>query len=1155
MGEKPMASTHNTVATRHLRMLFEVGTVAGLTDGQLLDIFVASRDEVAFTALIERHGPMVQRVCHDVLGNHHDAQDAFQATFLVLASRASTIQRRDSVASWLYGVALRVGSCTRSASARRRRHERNWAARRPTATSGDGENLDGCDHALHAELGQLSDRFRAAVVLCYLEGRTYEEAAQVLQCPVGTIKSRLATARERLRRRLARLEKAPLAGPAALSLDRAPAPEAVPAQLVDMTIQEAVRNAASASAPTTVAKLAHGVIKSMFVDKLSAIVGILVVSAVLATTAIGLARSVRPGATKVADAAEPAAAQTTSRRSPQASLEIQTTKPAAAVRDGKSIDLTGRVIDEKHQPVPDADVRVRLFRSSVRPLRISSEVVDVWETRTDTDGRYRIKGVQGIQSDDYQHLAIDVSAANHVDYCQRYFTGLPWVTARQGNLPDVELRHGVAVLGRCVDPEGNAVAGVKIHSVFAKEPMSSLGRTISTDAGGRFRLNIPDGLEAELIVYPQAWAPRRVPVAASGGDLGDIKLEAGVELFGHLPGTGGQPVAGKVIAFESTDRGQVSSFPITLAYKTDHDGNFHVRAVKGAFKVWMAKAHDSGPDDSGPIVSDGPIPAVLPQVIDFDPRSARGRQELVLVTRPEITFRGTITGTDGKPAKGVCLWLVTGIGNESYLTPIRWATTDSSGRYAFSGIPRPGSQAFLTVFAEPPDNRTYYDAVASGSFQGQAYGASVTFESLSRDQDPLDFRLKLEPRPSAAPAKVLTAEDKELNSLGEEAERLEKEFSKELGENPSPERQLVLYRDKYPHNVLATRFLKLAATHPQHPIAISALGYIFQAATGAGDPETPIAKARERAIDQVIERHLTNPDIVFFFTGLQYGVPSPSGETLLRAALAHSPHREVRAAACYELARFLRFEADVPAIMKRSRESFGPDAASRAAWNSYLLNLKRFEPVDAVKARVESEHLLERVAREFAEVPQAQFMIDGPGRVQLSRYTSSNAKLKKYGDLARAALFELRNLAVGEPVPDIDGQDVDGQRFKLSDYRGKVIVLTFTGDWCGPCRAMYPLERELVSRLKDRPFAMLSVNTDPERETLWKSIRQGEITWRCWCDGGQDGPITSRWNILSFPTVFVIDAKGIIREIGLRGPELDRAVDRLMHEATEPGKN
>jgi len=1163
-----MADAQNAVASRYLRMLFEVGTVAGLTDGQLLDMFVTRRDEMAFTALIERHGPMVQRVCHEVLGDHHDAQDAFQATFLVLARQASSIRQRDSLASWLYGVALRVGSCARSASARRRRHERNWAALRAAEAGSAEEHREGFEPLLHAEIGQLPERFRAAVILCYLEGRTYEEAAQVLRCPVGTIKSRLATARERLRGRLERLELAPLAGPAGLSLDPATAPAAVPAQLVDVTIQEVLRNSAGGVATSAVAKLAQGVLKTMFLHRLSAVVGVLVVSAVLATGAVGLAWSVKGPAAEVEVEGKAEVPHTTPSEPPQASSANQTTKPQAVKKSGVPLFLTGHVVDEQGRPVPQADVRFRLFRTSVRPLRIAAEVVEAWSVRTDAQGRYRIEGVQGIQGDDYQFLALDVNAPDYVEFSNRFFSDLAQAAARKGNLSDVRLKRGVAVTGRCLGHDGKAVTGAKIHWAYAEAPMSSLGRTRTTDAVGRFRLTIPDGREAELIVYPQkTWAPRRVSVAAGGGELGDIKLEVGVELVGHLRDSwsegfvgkgraegltakalipGGRPLAGKVIAFESTDRGQFGWFPITLAYQTDRDGIFHVPAVKGSFKVWATQAHDAGPDDSRPVVGDGPVPAVLPQIMDFDPQSGRVRQELVLVTRPEVAIRGKITGPDGKPAKGVCLWLLAWIGDGNRLTPLRWTTTDAKGGYALTGIPRGLPQAHLNVFAEPPDNQPFNGVVASGRFQGSVSAASVAFEPLDQDQDPLDFRLKFE----------TPAEDKELIKLGEEVERLQKEFSKERDDHPSPAKQLALYREKHPANVLANRFLELAAAHADHPIAISALGYVFQAATGAGDPEAPISKVREQAIDQVIERHLTNPDIVLFFAGLQYGVPSPKGETLLRAALSRSPHREVRAAACYELAHFLRFKAEVPANLKALSERPRPDdPATRTVRESSLRNLERFAGVDVVKARAEAEQLLERVWREFADVPQVQFLVEGPGHVQFSRYIPPNAKTKIYGALADAALFELRNLAVGKPAPDIEGEDVDGQPFKLSDYRGKVVVLTFCGNWCGPCREMYPLERELVSRLKDRPFAMLGVNTDSERETLRKSIREGEITWRNWWDGGQDGPITSRWNILSFPTVFVIDAKGIIREIGLRGTELDRTVDRLLGETTEPGKN
>ncbi len=199
-----MANATAQPITDHMQALFIVGTCAGLTDGQLLERFMAGRDEageLAFEALVRRHGPMVMRVCKSALHDPQDVHDAFQAVFLVLATRANGIRDRQSVGSWLYGVAVRVSARARIAAIRRQIRDRR--------TIGAGQALAAvipAPHAIsaveqrdqagvvHQELNRLPEKYRAPVVLCYLEGLTHDEAAARLRWPVGTVRSRLARA-------------------------------------------------------------------------------------------------------------------------------------------------------------------------------------------------------------------------------------------------------------------------------------------------------------------------------------------------------------------------------------------------------------------------------------------------------------------------------------------------------------------------------------------------------------------------------------------------------------------------------------------------------------------------------------------------------------------------------------------------------------------------------------------------------------------------------------------------------------------------------------------------------------------------------------------------------------------------------------------------
>jgi RNA polymerase sigma factor (sigma-70 family) len=283
---------------RQIHSLFALGTVAGMTDGQLVDLFVASRGEraeQAFVALIERHGPAVFRACRAVLRDPHDAEDAFQATFLVLARKAGSLSRPGSLAGWLYGVALRVATRSRTARQRRHRHEERCAGLAPRTTDRPAVR-DDVSAILHEELGRLPQRYREAVILCDLQEKSYAEAAQDLGCAPGTVGSRLARGRERLRVRLARRGFAPAMVSAALAVEARVGKAGPPSSLTGTTSGAAIRFAAEHAAgavgavPAAAVALAEGVLKTMFITKVKAVaaIGLLVVgTSVLAQTGGG----------------------------------------------------------------------------------------------------------------------------------------------------------------------------------------------------------------------------------------------------------------------------------------------------------------------------------------------------------------------------------------------------------------------------------------------------------------------------------------------------------------------------------------------------------------------------------------------------------------------------------------------------------------------------------------------------------------------------------------------------------------------------------------------------------------------------------------------------------------------------------------------------
>ncbi|MBI1917228.1 MAG: sigma-70 family RNA polymerase sigma factor [Planctomycetes bacterium] len=236
---------------------------ANLTDRELLDRFLRQQDKTAFAALVQRHGPMVLGLCRRILDHEQDAEDAFQATFLILVRRAGSIANPDLLGSWLYGVAYRTARKARTQAARRRKQERQVAS----VTAAEEPPVDHAwrelRSALDAELNRLPDKYRLPLVLCYLEGLTNEEAARRLGWPAGSMSYRLARGREMLRDRMQGRNRQAPAGFFALVLALRPDGGPLPGHLVHGTVQAGFAGGQAGVVSGKVAALVDATLRGM----------------------------------------------------------------------------------------------------------------------------------------------------------------------------------------------------------------------------------------------------------------------------------------------------------------------------------------------------------------------------------------------------------------------------------------------------------------------------------------------------------------------------------------------------------------------------------------------------------------------------------------------------------------------------------------------------------------------------------------------------------------------------------------------------------------------------------------------------------------------------------------------------------------------------
>jgi RNA polymerase sigma-70 factor (ECF subfamily) len=408
-----MPTTLPNPVLRFIRKLTASVPTGDTTDGQLLRCFVERRDEAAFSALVRRHGPMVLAVCRRVLCDPHDAEDVFQATFLVLVRRAHSIGRPELLGNWLYGVAYRTALKARAVAGRRRARE-GPLVDVPTARSNDEAVWRDLRPVLDDELSRLPQKYRVPVVLCYFEGKTHEEAARCLGCPRETISTRLMRARERLRGRLLRRGVTLSGGllAAALAQNAAPAAD-VPAALAEGTIQAAMQFAAgqaAAGAASASAALAEGVLQAMFWNQLTRVATLLLAALVLGAGGTALTYRVtatEPGKAKAEAPANPGAKDAA--KAPDDKEKLQGTwvgvegernGEKAAAEDARKFKLI--VKGDRITINPDGENRVSTFK--LDPTQ-KPKAIDL----TPQDGPAKGQTVPGIYSLEGDTLKLCVS--------------------------------------------------------------------------------------------------------------------------------------------------------------------------------------------------------------------------------------------------------------------------------------------------------------------------------------------------------------------------------------------------------------------------------------------------------------------------------------------------------------------------------------------------------------------------------------------------------------------------------------------------------------------------------------------------------------------------------------------------------------------------
>ena len=1116
-----------------LDSMLQLGAAGDLSDGQLLDRVNDSkgdRAEAAFAVLVERHGPMVLRVCRDVVGNPHDAEDACQAVFLVLARKAGSVRSRESAAGWLFGVARKVSSRARLDEARRREHERRKAelAARQLLDATRPESWE----ELYEEIDRLPESYRAAVVLCHLEGLTHEEAASRLRCPLRTLQSRLLRARARLRDRLARRGVVP----GALAwLDVGASTSPLPAKFAVATVRLALSGSAGV-VPAAVASLADGVLAVSTISKLNVTLAALMAIGVAAgvTWAVGSGRGQQ-------DVSRPPAPVVSAGPKSKGAGQVEQKEARGGVR------ARGIVVDEAGHPVPRAEVVASAYTG--REARGVS----------DADGSFEVRVPPRSQLDGLSLLARSPGGDRLGVF--RYDYNL---TAAQAEAPSrIVLKPARSVAVRVVDANKALVPGATVEVVGNFQILADG----PTGADGVARLAIPADARVEWVIGLKSGRgldyAEYGPIDEYGRTQGGVPatdIPAAVDLVLEVARTA------KIRAEDGDEKPLVGvGFGLWLIHKAGRRSQLNL----GDYPPFAAKTDPEG------IATFDWLPPVKSQTI-FWPRTegfALRRVVFEEETTGTVTtrlarteaIRGHVFRPDGSPAPGIRVRATgTGIGNSSPDHGGGEARAAADGSYEI--VANAGEGYAVSV----DDNDRAAPSRLDVSVRRGQPAVGVDFH-LTRGTI-IRGTVTVGPGGQAAPERAIL-----FNQVGEQGpvERWEngemhsieirRQFTAETdaqgrystrvgpgtytiygpprtgGETIVVKDEPELVRDyRMPRpekGPISGRVVegvtgRAVAGAKVEIVSVSSSINISVAADADGrfrtdrelDPLVVHAQNPDGSLGAIVDVGAEDPEVVI-----------PIFPTATATGLLLDEQGKPAANQPLYWGRRVYFDAE----RRSSRDCFAPKVVTDASGKFTLPSLVVGQPYVISVHREEKGYYLEAgVAR-----PKAPGPVDlGTLRVSWHRHDRLDKEMSS---------FREGGPGPGDPAPPIEGTTLDGRPLKLEDFRGKFVLLDFWATWCGPCIGEIPQLQAVHDAFgKDERFAILSLSVDEKVDEPRQFQEKRKLAWAQGFIGeGIHSAIPGSFGVRAIPAFVLVGPDGKIVAKGMRGDDIKQEVARAIEKA------